>query len=53
MDDVANVFGRIFGRFIGPTDEPDALETTAANDVAKKAAAKQGPHPIPPAIAAE
>jgi len=55
MDDVGNLIWRIFGRFIGPTDEPDeaATRTAVAEDAAKKTAPKQGPHPIPPAIAAE
>ena len=46
MDDLGILMGRIFGRFIGPTDEPGAtLETAPA--VAVK------PHAVPKAIAAE
>ncbi len=55
MDDVGNVIWRVFGRFIGPTDEPDArlTEAAAATDATKGPVPTQPPRPIPPAIAAE
>jgi hypothetical protein len=55
MDDVGNVLGRIFGRFIGPTDEPDTAltETAAGKDDKKETGPAQPPRSIPPAIAAE
>jgi hydrophobic/amphiphilic exporter-1 (mainly G- bacteria), HAE1 family len=46
MDDLGHLMGRIFGRFIGPTDEPG--EELQAVPVA---AAK--PHSVPKAVAAE
>ena len=55
MDDVGRVLWRIFGRFVGPTDEPDALltETVAAKDGEKETGPAHPPRSIPPAIAAE
>jgi predicted RND superfamily exporter protein len=55
MDDLGNVLGRIFGRLIGPTDEPEAslTETTVANDDKKTTGQAQPTHAVPPAIAAE
>ncbi len=46
MDDLGNLMGRVFSRFIGPTDEP------GAEQVAQPAAAVK-PHAVPKAIAAE
>ena len=55
MDDVGNVAWRVFGRFIGPTDEPDAPPTEAvvARSASREAVPTQQPRPTPPAIAAE
>ena len=55
MDDVGRVLWHIFGRFVGPTDEPDALltETVAAKDGEKETGPAHPPRSIPPAIAAE
>ncbi len=54
-DDVGRVLWRIFGRFVGPTDEPDALltETVAAKDGEKETGPAHPPRSVPPAIAAE
>ena len=46
MDDLGNLMRRVFGRFIGPADEPGA-ELEAAPPAAAK------PHSVPKAIAAE
>lgn len=55
MDDVGNVIWRVFGRFIGPTDEPDAqlTEAAAATDAPNGSGPAHPPRSIPPAIAAE
>ena len=49
MDDVGNLMQRIFGRFIGPTDEPDAAPAEAAKETPAAVPAR----PVKPAIAAE
>ncbi|MCP4781424.1 MAG: efflux RND transporter permease subunit [Hyphomicrobium sp.] len=53
MDDVGKLLARIFWRFIGPTNEPDAIEVTATSKVAKPAGTKQHAHTTPPVIAAK
>jgi HAE1 family hydrophobic/amphiphilic exporter-1 len=58
MDDVGRVFGWIFGRFVGPADEPDAAGAAHAGHGAPPLllpadAAPAGEAPRPIRVAAE
>jgi hypothetical protein len=57
IDDVAKLFWRYFGRFVGPADEPDEASQPVPQSVALAAGSRR-PAPgreesAPPAIAAE
>jgi hydrophobe/amphiphile efflux-1 (HAE1) family protein len=54
MDDIGSLLWRIFGRFIGPTDEPKAAPHAALSAETKaRQHGAHGPHAAGPAIAAE
>jgi hypothetical protein len=54
MDDIGRVLWHIFGRFIGPTDEPNAAPHAALSaETGARRQGAHGPRASGPAIAAE